>query len=211
MSGGTDGDGTVFELAKGSSTITTLASFNNTNGANPEAGLIEDSSGDLFGTTYDGGTDDYGTVFELAQGSSTITTLASFNGTNGANPEVGLIEDSNGNLFGTTTEVQTDGNGTVFGVLAKGSNTITTLVSFDGTNGKEPTGSLIEDSSGNLFGTTSGGGSGGGGTLFELVPNIGVHPAFTTLVQTFTAGAASTSDCPAQEPIRRFDRCQRLR
>ena len=67
--GGASGDGTVFELAKGSSTITTLASFNGSDGDNPRAGLIMDSSGNLYGTTRDGGANGYGTVFELAKGS----------------------------------------------------------------------------------------------------------------------------------------------
>ena len=80
--GGTASDGTVFELAHGSGTITTLASFNGTNGADPVAALIMDSSGNLYGTTIRRRLDD-GTVFELAKGSGTITTLASFNGTDG--------------------------------------------------------------------------------------------------------------------------------
>ena len=66
------------------------------------AGLIMDSSGNLYGTTAAGGASGDGTVFELAHGSGTITTLASFNGTNGANPDAGLIMDSSGNLYGTT-------------------------------------------------------------------------------------------------------------
>ena len=61
-----------------------------------------DSSGNLYGTTERGGTSNDGTVFEVAEGSGTITTLASFNGTNGADPEGGLIMDGSGNLYGTT-------------------------------------------------------------------------------------------------------------
>ena len=75
--------GTVFELAQGSGTITTLASFNGTNGSAPYAGLVMDGSGNLYGTTYRGGISGDGTVFELAQGSGTITTLASFKQTDG--------------------------------------------------------------------------------------------------------------------------------
>ena len=77
--GGASGDGTVFELAKGSTPITTLASFNGSNGSNPQAGLIMDSSGNLYGTAQNGGANGYGTIFEVAKGSSTITDLASFN------------------------------------------------------------------------------------------------------------------------------------
>jgi uncharacterized repeat protein (TIGR03803 family) len=64
--------------------------------------LVEDSSGNLFGTTGGGGASGDGTVFEVQQGSGTVTTLAAFNGANGANPLSTLLEDSSGNLFGTT-------------------------------------------------------------------------------------------------------------
>ena len=67
-------------------------------------GVIMDSSGNLYGTTLGGGTGGYGTVFEVAKGSGTITTLASFNGTNGADPFGGLIMDSSGNLYGTAAD-----------------------------------------------------------------------------------------------------------
>src|SRR5439155_18602152 len=89
-SGGANGEGTVFELASGSSIITALASFDNSTGTFPHAGLIEDSSGNLFGTTSNGGANGMGTVFELAAGSSTITALASFNKTNG-NPPLAVV------------------------------------------------------------------------------------------------------------------------
>ena len=109
--GGADNDGTVFEVAKGSSTITTLATFSGSTGTEPAGGfLLLDSSGNLYGTTgvilngSTGETGNDGTVFELAKGSRTITTLASFNGTNGAGPESALVMDSSGNLYGTTAE-----------------------------------------------------------------------------------------------------------
>ncbi len=189
-SGGATNDGTIFELAKGSSTITTLASFNGTNGAYPYDSLIEDSSGNLFGTTYAGGTNNEGTVFELAKGSSTITTLAPFNGTDGAYPYDSLIEDSSGNLFGTTSG-GTGNYGTVF-ELPKGSSTIITLASFNNTNGDFPYAGLIQDGGGNLFGATFQGGAYGGGTVFEVTPAIGLNLAFTSPVQTLAAGVPST-------------------
>ncbi|MBV8235777.1 MAG: hypothetical protein JO075_08755, partial [Acidimicrobiia bacterium] len=135
--GGANGHGTVFELAAGSGTITTLASFNGANGAYPEAGLIMDAQGNLYGTTSNGGATNSGTVFELAAGSGTITTLASFNGANGAYPEAGLTLDAQGNLYGTTYGGGANGHGTVF-ELAAGSGTIATLASFNGATGAYP-------------------------------------------------------------------------
>ena len=90
--------------------LSTLGFFTGGNGgAHPQAGLIMDGSGNLYGTTYEGGpgiSNPYGvgdgTVFEVVKGSSTVTTLASFLGPNGANPAAGLIMDSSGNLYGTT-------------------------------------------------------------------------------------------------------------
>ena len=152
-------DGTVFEIVKGSGTITTLASFNGTNGAYPQAGLVEDSSGNLFGTTYGGGASNYGTVFEIVNGSGTITTLASFNGTNGADPEAGLIEDSSGNLFGTTYDggADRDRHG-VRDCQGERHDHHPGLVQWH-QRGQSPTAGLIEDASGNLFGTTYDGGA----------------------------------------------------
>jgi uncharacterized repeat protein (TIGR03803 family) len=163
--GGANGNGTIFKIASGS--LTTLASFNGTNGDSPQGALLRDSGGDLFGTTYDGGAFDDGTVFELASGSSTITTLVSFNGTNGANPISGVVMDNNGDLFGTTSSGgDANGDGTVF-EIAQGTDTITTLALLNSGNGSGPNGLLI-DSSGDLFGTTSNGGADGYGVVFEL-------------------------------------------
>jgi uncharacterized repeat protein (TIGR03803 family) len=167
QNGGPNDVGTVYEMAAGSNTITTLASFNTTNGSFPDDGLVEDSSGNLLGTTFDGGASGYGTVFEVTAGSNTITTLASFNNTNGANPLAALVEDSSGNLFGTTTYGGANNAGTVFEVVA-GSGAITTLASFTGSNGANPEAGLVNDSSGNLFGTTVSGGASGYGTVFEV-------------------------------------------
>ncbi len=114
-SGGASNDGTIFEVVKGSGTVTVLASFDGTNGKRPMAGLVRDAAGNLFGTTSQGGDSDDGTLFELAASSSTITTLVSFDAANGARPLAPLVIDANGNLFGTTsTGGNAAGDGTVF-------------------------------------------------------------------------------------------------
>jgi uncharacterized repeat protein (TIGR03803 family) len=160
-----DNLGTVFEVAAGTSSITTLTSFSLTSGDIPSS-LIEDSHGNLFGTTTgNGGANNDGTVFELV-GSSSFTTLATFNGSNGNGP-VNLIVDSHGNLFGTTAAGGSNNDGTVF-ELATGSSSITTLASFNGADGSGAN-SLIEDGNGNLFGVATEGGANGDGTMFEVV------------------------------------------
>lgn len=178
--GGAYGDGTIFELAAGSGTITTLASFNGNNGAGPN-GLVMDSSGNLYGSTSGGGAYGDGAIFELAAGSGTIAALASFDGSNGLFPRSGLVMDSSGNLFGTTMEGPIPSSGGAFGTgcgtifeLAAGSGAITTLASFNGSNGALPGGGLVIDSSGNLYGIGAGGPGGfgvlnmGSGIIFEL-------------------------------------------
>jgi uncharacterized repeat protein (TIGR03803 family) len=183
FSGGPANSGTVFEIVSGSGTITTLASFNGTNGNSPNGGLVEDSLGNLFGTTAYGGTAGDGTVFEVAAGSGTITTLASFNGTNGAYPSAGLVRDASGNLFGTASAGGTAASGTVFEV-ASGSGAITTLASFNGANGSTPSGRLVEDASGNLFGTASSGGASAYGTVFKVASGSGAITTLATFNRT---------------------------
>jgi uncharacterized repeat protein (TIGR03803 family) len=175
------GFGTIFELASGSSVITTLAGFNATDPIDaidpqlPSGGMVVDANGNLFGTTQRGGTSHFGTVFELAHGTDAITTLFSFTGGNGAHPEGGLIMDSAGNLYGTTTAGGANNDGTVFEV-ANGSGKIAILANFSGANGINPAGPLLMDPAGNLYGTTSGGGDNnlGAGTVFEVARGSGI-------------------------------------
>ena len=179
-SGGANGDGTVFEIAKTgagyASTPTILSSFNGANGAGPVSGVIADTAGDLFGATPSGGAYGYGTVFELVNnGASAYTpvTLLSFTtGVDGS--DSGVIADAAGDLFGTTPSGGEAGDGTVFELVNNGGNyTSVTLLSFNGADGTGPVGGLIADAAGDLFGTTGEGGANGDGTVFELVNNGG--------------------------------------
>jgi uncharacterized repeat protein (TIGR03803 family) len=118
FSGGTNGYGTIFKFAT-NGTLATLVSFGKTNGAYPQAGLLQGSDGNFYGTTSAGGVYTnlsglgYGTVFKLGT-NGTLMTLVSFDGTNGASPEAGLIQGADGNFYGTTTLGGTNGYGTVF-------------------------------------------------------------------------------------------------
>jgi uncharacterized repeat protein (TIGR03803 family) len=196
--GGVYGDGTVFELTKtnaGYAASTVLVSFNGFNGATPDAGLIADAAGDLFGTTQGGGAGGFGTVFELAKTSSGYaapTVLASFNGTNGANPTAGLIADAAGDLFGTTYTGGASDDGTVFELTKTyaGYAAPTVLASFKGTNGLNPFGGLIADAAGDLFGTTESG-EGGYGTVFEITQSgfqTVAAPIITLVTETPSTG-----------------------
>jgi uncharacterized repeat protein (TIGR03803 family) len=186
--GGRSNNGTVFELspkAGGGWTETLLHVFNNDGDAsNPRAGLIFDSSGNLYGTTYGGGKYGDGTVFELSPNSGggwTEAILYNFNekGNSGANPQAGLISDSSGNLYGTTSGGGKYFYGNVFELSPKANSswTLTILHSFDDEDGLKdgtyPMAGLTLDSSGNLYGTTYSGGKYYSGTVFELSPKAG--------------------------------------
>jgi uncharacterized repeat protein (TIGR03803 family) len=180
--GGAGGIGLVFELlpsSGGSWTAKVLYKFNTTDGFFPQGGLLLGASGNLYGTTEYGGTDSYGTVYELKPetgGRWAEKVLYNFgnNGTDGYYPTANLIEDGMGNLYGMTTGTGEFG-GTVFELTRgqDGSWTESVLHSFvdNGSDGYGPTGPLVFDGSGNLYGTTGLGGANSGGTVFELSPN----------------------------------------
>ena len=169
--GGAHGDGTVFKITP-TGTLTTLYSFCSQSGcADGEylfAGLVQASDGNFYGTTWSGGVNGSGTVFEIAR-SGTLATLYSFDGTDGAGPVAGLVQGSDGNFYGTTQVGGTNGSGTVFKITPSGA--LTTLHSFDGADGSNPAAVLMQASDGNLYGTTEAGGANGNyGTVFKITP-----------------------------------------
>ena len=113
--GGAFGYGTVF-VATPLGNVTTLYSFTGGNdGSHPAAELILASDGNLYGTTFDGGSDNQGTVFRYAPGGA-FATLVSFDGYDGANPQAPLVQGTDGNFYGTTVNGGADGNGVIFRV-----------------------------------------------------------------------------------------------
>jgi uncharacterized repeat protein (TIGR03803 family) len=190
------GCGTVFKVdASGKETV--LHKFtDNADGGYPEAGLIQDAEGNLFGTAGGGGGlgcfHGCGVVFKLNKAGKQSVLYRFKGGSDGANPYAGLIQDAEGNLYGTTYGGGAHGQGTVFRLSKTGKETV--LYSFcrksgcaDGAN---PFAGVMQDAQGNLYGTTLGGGAfsdcinGGCGTLFKLDTE-----GEETVLHNFTGGA----------------------
>lgn len=171
-SGGANGKGTVFEITGSGHSFQNIASFNGTNGNNPISSIAFDSHGNLIGTTQAGGANGLGTVFRILKNTTTIQTLGSFNGTNGATPVANVTIDDNDNIFGTTAAGGTGGFGTVFEIPSTGGSGVQTLLNFNKTNGADPEAGLTFDPDGNLWGTARAGGTNKSGVLFELTPDI---------------------------------------
>jgi uncharacterized repeat protein (TIGR03803 family) len=167
--GGANSTGTVFELTTGG-TLTILHSFcsqkNCADGDEPFAPLVQATSGEFYGTTLDGGTKGYGTVFEITS-AGTLSTLHSFAYNDGASPTAGLIQAKNGKFYGTTLYGGAKGAGTVFEITAAGK--LKTLHSFAGAaDGANPYLGLVQAADGNFYGTTHGGGTHDRGTVFQI-------------------------------------------
>jgi uncharacterized repeat protein (TIGR03803 family) len=182
--GGVFGSGVAFKLTRkaGGWTEEVLHHFHDKDGINPWAGLISDGSGNLYGTTSQGGLFHSGTVFKLmpkVNGGWTEKVLHHFapNGRDGMDPLAGVIIDASGNLYGTTFGGGSFDAGTVFELMPKANGGWTEKVLHDfapnGRDGVAPNAGVIIDTSGNLYGTTQGGGLFFFGTVFELTPHAG--------------------------------------
>jgi uncharacterized repeat protein (TIGR03803 family) len=164
--------------APGGVILTTLASFGGTNGANPEAGLMQAADGNLYGTTVWGGTSNRGTVFRISPGNGTLVSLASFNSNNGANPYAGLVQRTNADfaLYGTASKGGASNLGTIFQITTNGE--LSALASFHGTNGDNPQAGLATGNDGAYYGTTYFGGTNGPGygVVFRVTTNGALTP-----------------------------------
>lgn len=169
-SGGSTGYGTLFTVNPTSGAITTLATFDGVTIGSPTGKVVQDSQGNLYGASYYSNNSNYsgnGMVYKYNATSKQLSVLASFNGTNGANPIGPLTMDSAGNIYGTTYNGGAHSDGSIFEIKA-GTTSITILASFNNTNGFQPSGGVIMDKQGNLYGTTTGGGANSNGVVFEL-------------------------------------------
>jgi uncharacterized repeat protein (TIGR03803 family) len=181
-----DGCGVVFKLGSAGTETVLYRFLGAVDGGIPWAGVLLDAAGNLYGSTNLGGASGYGAVFKVDT-SGAETVLHSFaGGADGADPETGLIQDSDGNLYGTAGKA-------IFRLNAAGAYKV--LYSFaGGADGEAPYAALIRDAAGNLYGTTEGGGSGnchaGCGAVFKL-DAAGAE----TVLYRFAGGAAGSHPC----------------
>jgi uncharacterized repeat protein (TIGR03803 family) len=200
--GGSKGGGTVFKITP-AGTLTTLYTFCTvvgcTDGAQPNAGLVQANNGDFYGTTAGGGSAEagQGTVFKISP-SGVLTTLHSFAGypTDGGAPVAALVQASNGVLYGTTELGGTNcgstyGCGTVFKITPNGETT--TLYSFcpqtGCADGSTPESALVQASDGAFYGTTPFGGTAGSGTIFKITTSGELTTLYTFLCSGCVSGA----------------------
>jgi uncharacterized repeat protein (TIGR03803 family) len=194
--GGVAGTGTVFELVKpkikdGTWTEKLLYSFaGGTDGAVPVGRVAFDTAGNIFGTTSQGGTAGYGTVFELQQGANgwQETTLHEFlDGTDGGTPYAGLVADASGNFYGAATQGGANGGGTIFALLpANGGYTFSVPASVPGWGISGTFRDVLLGANGVIYATTHCDGN-GSGSIYQLTQSAGVWTY--TLLYNFTGGA----------------------
>jgi uncharacterized repeat protein (TIGR03803 family) len=186
-------------ICSSAQTFTTIANFNETNGSFPTGPLVLGLDGNYYGTTLNGGTADFGTIFQSTPDGA-LTTLYSFlcsppSCTDGYIPQ-GLVLGGDGNFYGVTYDGGINHGGTFFKVTSEG--VLTTLYAFCGlqncADGGAPNAPLLQGRDGNFYGTTnSGGGRGDGGTVFKITPS----GALTTLHNFCSAGHCLDGQLPA--------------
>jgi uncharacterized repeat protein (TIGR03803 family) len=190
--------------------LANILTFTNsaTQGASPNGTPILDSVGNVYGTTTTGGKNNLGVVYKLVKAGANYSEKILYNfGPNGTQPYGGLVMDSTGNLYGTTTAGGKNGAGVVYEVMFNGTGYAgeKSLQAFIGINGAVPYDSLILDSAGYLYGTTYYGGTKGQGTVFVANPHAAVtstsvtsslNPSKSGQAVTFTATVTSSSGPP---------------
>src|SRR2546422_3981714 len=170
VAGGISNSGAVFMLRRDGSGYATLKNFLGADGAGPYGDLVEGTNGALYGTTYAGGSSNFGTVFRLNKDGSNFSVLHNFlGGADGKNPRGALIKGTDAALYGSTVFSDSTTRGTVFKLDEDGNN-YTVLHNFTGspTDGQQIESKLLQGTDGALYGTTGYGGSGFVGTVFKL-------------------------------------------
>jgi uncharacterized repeat protein (TIGR03803 family) len=177
------GDGLVFKLDPAGNETVLYAFTGGTDGGYPNAGVIRDSAGNLYGTTENGGAGGGGIVYKLDPVGNETVLYSFTDGSDGGLPVGGVIRDASGSLYGTTQYGGADGAGVVFKVDASGNETVRYTFT-GGADGAYPAAGVVGDSAGNLYGTTQYGGASGAGVVFKVDKS-----GNETVLYSFTGGA----------------------
>ncbi len=184
--GGTNSSGSVFAITPAGveTAIYFFGIASSLDAAASPTPLILAGDGNFYGTSQGGGTNGMGTVFKVTPG-GIETVLYSFVGgsSDGSAPAGGLVQGSDGNFYGTTTDGGASGCGIIFKITPSGIETV--LHAFTRTDGCSPFAPVIQASDGNFFGTTAIGGSSGSGTVFRMTP-----AGALTVLYSFAGGSA---------------------
>jgi uncharacterized repeat protein (TIGR03803 family) len=188
--GGAADAGVVYELHPDGGEVVLHTFTGGADGGIPNAGVIRDWAGNLYGTTGSGGTANAGVVYKVDPGGHETVLYSFMGGADGAGPSGSLAVDSAGNLYGTAGG-GTGNSGVVYKLDTAGHETV--LYSFTGgTDGSAPAGGVIRDSKGNLYGTTIfGGATGGVGVVFKVDPS-----GNETVLHSFACGPDGCGTCP---------------
>ncbi|MGC9951276.1 MAG: choice-of-anchor tandem repeat GloVer-containing protein [Bryobacteraceae bacterium] len=180
--GGSSGNGVVFQfdLKTGRQSVVHTFAGSPGDASYPDAGMLGDAAGNLYGVSSFGGSDGYGTVFELSASGS--EKIRSFTGGNGQDPQSPPVQDAAGNIYGTTYAQGPRNGGTLFNIGTSG--TLTTLFAFDIRDGGGPCGGLVL-LNGDLYGATYYGGADGAGVIYKVSLATGQE----TVLYSFTGAA----------------------
>ena len=183
--GGTNNYGVIYSYDPNNSAYKKLVDFDGITGWGPYSSLIQASDGKLYGMTNFGGSDGYGVIFSFDIITGSYTKILDFNASTGVRPQGCLVQNSDGKLYGTTSEGGNNFGGTIFSI-----DPLTHVFSklYDFTNMNDGSGSLIQTGVGMLYGTTRTGGSSGNGTMFSFDPS---SLAFNTVHEFDSSGGSA--------------------
>ncbi|HEY6301448.1 MAG TPA: choice-of-anchor tandem repeat GloVer-containing protein [Terriglobales bacterium] len=178
-------DGCIFQMTTPGGAITVIHSFSGADGKDPDGGVVQERDGNLYGSTYAGGTNDNGVVFQYVMTGpmkGTLNVIHSFDQSyDGAYPDAGLLAASDGFLYGVNMDGGAYGNGTLFQITTTGA--LNKYVDFTNTGGaapgQAPTATLMQSTAGALYGVTSFGGANNRGVLYSFTPP---NPLLPTLI-----------------------------
>ena len=180
------GDGVVFKMDLAGSNFMVLHSFTGSDGVAPQAPLIEGTNGALYGTTYNGGISNVGTIFRVDKDGNNFSVIHHFTGgtNDGASSTASLLKGPNGKFYGTSSAGGTFQKGVIFNLDYNGSNfMVLHHLGANTTDSLQPS-SLIQGPDGVMYGTSYIGGASGRGTVFGLNPDGSGYAVFIRFANT---------------------------